>query len=99
MASEPDERAADGAGEPHAGALIPLSSGVARGIQAFRRGEAILYTVRGEPAKVQELISQLDKQGVDELIALISHRSPEPLPAEDDRQKEDETEPEQQRRK
>jgi len=45
------------------------------GIQAFRRGDFILYTVRGEPAKVLELMGQLDRQGVGEVVALISHHA------------------------
>ena len=35
----------------------------------------ILYTVRGGPAKVQELIGELGRRGVGELVALISHRA------------------------
>ena len=56
--------------------LAPLYSplDVSKGLQAYRRGEAILYTVRGEPAKVQELIDALDDQGVNEVVALVSHR-------------------------
>jgi len=58
------------------GSLVPLYSplDVRRGIQAYRRGDVILYTVRGEPRKVQELIGELDRRGVGELVALVSHR-------------------------
>jgi len=58
------------------GSLVPLYSplDVTRGIQAYRRGDIILYTVRGEPSKVQELIGELDRRGVSELVALVSHR-------------------------
>ena len=58
------------------GSLVPLYSplDVSRGIQAYRRGDVILYTVRGEPRKVQELIGELDRRGVSELVALVSHR-------------------------
>ncbi|MHC4788905.1 MAG: hypothetical protein ACYS8K_06845 [Planctomycetota bacterium] len=68
--------------EPHAGSLVPFYGvpGIAPGIQAFRRGNIILYTVRGEPQKVLELMGQLDKQGVDEVVALISHEAAEELP-------------------
>ena len=61
----------------HAGSLVPLYSplDVTRGIQAYRRGDMILYTVRGEPGKVQELIGELGRRGVNELVALISHRA------------------------
>ncbi|MBS3761677.1 MAG: hypothetical protein KGZ25_00105 [Planctomycetes bacterium] len=34
----------------------------------------ILYTIRGEPAKVQELIQELDERGTEEVVALVSHR-------------------------
>jgi hypothetical protein len=59
------------------GALVPFYGvpGVTPGIQAFRRGNIILYTVRGEPKEVQALIGQLDQQGVGEVVALISHRA------------------------
>jgi len=58
-------------------ALVPIygSPDIAKGIQAYRRGDAILYTVRGEPRLVRELMGELDKHGVDEVIALITHPS------------------------
>ncbi len=57
--------------------LVPLYSplDVSRGLQAFRRGDVILYTVRGKPDKVHELIEELDKKGVNDVVALISHRT------------------------
>jgi len=57
--------------------LVPMYVGrdVDRGIQAFRRGDMILYTVRGEPDEVQELVGELNKRGVNEVVALISHQS------------------------
>ena len=57
--------------------LVPMYAGqdVDQGIQAFRRGEMILYTVRGEPHEVQELVDELNKKGVNEVVALISHQS------------------------
>lgn len=60
--------------------LVPLYSplDVSKGLQAYRRGEMILYTVRGEPSKVQELISELDGQGVNEVVALVSHHADQP---------------------
>ncbi len=65
--------------EAQGGALVPMygAPGVTTGIQAFRRGDVILYTVRGEPKEVQALIGQLDRQGVGEVVALISHRAEE----------------------
>ncbi len=59
------------------GSLVPVYAGrdIARGVQAYRRGNVILYTVRGEPREVQELVGELDKDGVEEVVALISHRS------------------------
>ncbi len=64
---------------PHGGSLVPFRGvpGIAPGIQAFRRGDVILYTVRGEPEKVQELMERLDAQGVGEVAALITHRTDE----------------------
>lgn len=60
--------------------LVPLYSplDVSKGLQAFRRGDMILYTVRGEPEKVQELIRELDGKGVNEVVALVSHPAQEP---------------------
>jgi hypothetical protein len=57
--------------------LVPLYSplDVTKGIQAYRRGDMILYTIKGEPEKVQELIGELNNTGVDELVAFVSHRS------------------------
>jgi hypothetical protein len=57
---------------PQPASLVPVH-GVEPGIQAYRRGELILYTVRGEPDQVRELIGKLDEAGVSEVIALISH--------------------------
>lgn len=81
--------------------LVPLYSplDVAKGLQAYRRGEMILYTVRGEPEKVQELISELDGRGVNEVVALVSHHADQPEdvhtvdaePAEKDASDEPET--------
>jgi hypothetical protein len=60
--------------------LVPLYSplDVSKGLQAYRRGDMILYTVRGEPDKVQELLTELDGRGVGEVVALVSHRAEEP---------------------
>ncbi len=60
--------------------LVPLYSplDVSKGLQAYRRGDMILYTVRGKPEKVQELISELDGRGVNEVVALVSHHSDQP---------------------
>ncbi|MCK4283393.1 MAG: hypothetical protein KAX44_03670 [Candidatus Brocadiae bacterium] len=60
--------------EAQAGALVPLYGGaIVPGIQAFRRDDIILYTIRGEPKEVLELVGELDRQGVGEVVALISH--------------------------
>ena len=76
-AAEPESRDRDDRTEGQGGPLVPLYGfpGVARGVQAFRRGDVILYTVRGEPDQVMELVGQLHKQGVREVAALISHHA------------------------
>jgi hypothetical protein len=63
--------------EPHAGSLVPIQGApaIVPGIQAFRRGDVILYTVRGEPAEVQELMGKLSDDNVGEVVALISHQA------------------------
>ncbi|MFP4176829.1 MAG: hypothetical protein ACOCR1_02530 [Planctomycetota bacterium] len=60
--------------------LVPLYSplDVSKGLQAYRRGEMVLYTVRGEPEKVQQLMDELDGRGVGEVVALVSHRADQP---------------------
>lgn len=75
--------------DPHV-SLAPVYSplDVTRGIQAYRRGDMILYTIRGEPSEVLELIGELDRRGVSEVVALVSHRaddaeSDEPRPEAD----------------
>ena len=75
MPSEPQDMEKAEAGDAHAGALVPFHAGIVRGVQAIRQGQAILYTVRGEPKQVQELITQLDADGVEEVIAVISHET------------------------
>jgi hypothetical protein len=72
--------------EAVAGPLVPIEGGppILPGIQAFRRGDIVLYTVRGEPSEVQELMGRLDKEQVGEVIALISHHAQdEPPPAQE----------------
>lgn len=63
--------------EAHAVSLVPLQGApaIVPGIQAFRRGDVILYTVRGEPAEVQELMGKLSDDNVGEVVALISHQA------------------------
>ena len=77
-----------GNAKPQAGPLVPFYDvpGMFRGIQALRRGDMILYTIRGEPEAVIELMAQLDKKGVSEVVALISHQADvaEALPPEHD---------------
>jgi len=71
---EPPDEPQDGATR---GALVPTYgvSAIVPGTQAFRRDDVIFYTVRGEPQKVQELMGMLDREGVDEVVALISHQA------------------------
>jgi hypothetical protein len=61
----------------HAVSLVPIKGApaIVPGIQAFRRGDLILYTVRGEPAEVQELMARLSEDNVGEVVALISHQA------------------------
>ena len=63
--------------ETQALSLVPLQGAPAiiPGIQAFRRGDVVLYTVRGEPAEVQELMAKLSDDNVGEVVALISHQA------------------------
>jgi len=71
------ETTEDGADEePRGGSLAPLYSrtDIVPGVQAVRRGNMILYSVRGEPAVVQELIGRLNREGIKEIVAFISHR-------------------------
>jgi hypothetical protein len=67
----------NGNAESRAGPLVPLYGApmTAPGIQAFRRGNLILYTVRGEPRKVLELMGRLDEEGISEVVALITHHA------------------------
>ena len=70
MPSRPDDASAPlTPTDSAAGALVPIDDSVVKGIQAWRRGDAILYTVRGEPREVGELILELEGQGIDEIIA------------------------------
>jgi len=72
--------------EAAAGTLVPLyGSPIVPGVQAFRRGDVILYTIRAEPKEVAELVARLDKEGVGEVVALISHpaRRPEEQPPDE----------------
>ena len=83
MKKEPE--ADKGELDPHM-SLAPIYSplDVTRGIQAYRRGDMILYTIRGEPSEVQELIAELDRRGVGEVVALVSHRAAEDRSGEED---------------
>ncbi|NLW51232.1 MAG: hypothetical protein GXY85_10415 [Candidatus Brocadiaceae bacterium] len=78
---KPQKPPADPLPEPQgsepAGALVPTYgvSAVVPGMQAFRRDNVIFYTVRGEPEKVLELVGMLDRNGVNEVVALISHQA------------------------
>jgi hypothetical protein len=83
MAPDPQKRVKGSSQEAQAGPLVPLygAAEIVRGIQAFRRGDQILYTIRGEPRQVLELMGQLDRQGVPEVLALISHAA-QPAPAD-----------------
>jgi hypothetical protein len=72
--------------ESQALSLVPLQGApaIVPGIQAFRRGDVILYTVRGEPAEVQELMARLTDDNVGEVVALISHQATDDEEAEQD---------------
>ncbi len=76
MPQNPDERN-DPIDESQPGPLVPIYGGsdIVPGIQAFRRGNMILYSVRGEPDVVKELMGQLHKDGVEEVVAFISHHT------------------------
>jgi len=75
----PDQTREPPTGDPPAGPLVPVYGvpGIAPGVQAFRRGGMILYTVRGEPKEVQDLMGRLGEKGVGEVVALISHSAEE----------------------
>jgi hypothetical protein len=62
-----------GAAEAHTLAPMVQRGDIASGIQAFRRGEMVIYTVRGDPETVRELMSELERQGVGPVVALVSH--------------------------
>lgn len=85
MAREPEDNDKSPIDEERPGPLVPLYGGreIVPGIQAYRRGNAILYSVRGEPELVQELLGKLGEDGVDEVIAFISHRTEPALPAKE----------------
>jgi len=90
--AQPEKSDDTGEEQVPAGSLVPLyTSPIVPGIQAFRRGDIILYTIRGEPAQVLDLIGQLDKDGVDEVVALISHQTQpqEPPAGQEKREKQD----------
>ncbi len=91
MDNEPEENGGSPSAEAPAGPLVPIEGGppIVPGIQAFRRGDIVLYTVRGEPSEVQELMGQLDKEQVGEVIALISHHAQDEPPAETEERPEE----------
>jgi hypothetical protein len=62
---------------PEEHSLVPLYSplDVSRGLRGYRRGNMILYTVRGRPDEVMDLIDELKGRGVGEIVALVSHRA------------------------
>jgi hypothetical protein len=62
---------------PIAEAPAPMYGGVTEGVQAYRRGDVVVYTVRGGPGDVRELLDLLERDGAEEVVALISHRPPE----------------------
>jgi hypothetical protein len=86
MDRDPEESSQSPLEEARPGPLVPIEGGppIMPGIQAFRRGDIVLYTVRGEPREVQELMGQLDREQVGEVIALISHHAQDEPPDEDD---------------
>ncbi len=92
MAPEPEDSDENPVDEERPGPLVPLPVGgreIVHGIQAFRRGDAILYSVRGEPELVRELMGRLGQDGVEEVVAFISHQiEPGPAPREPDAEDE-----------
>jgi hypothetical protein len=90
--TEPDEPPEDTQDGQPRGALVPTYgvSAIVPGTQAFRRDNVIFYTVRGEPRKVLELMGMLDRQGVNEVVALISHQVDGGLEEEEEPRAEDE---------
>ncbi len=77
MASESEQTGDQSAENVRPGQLVPLYGGtdIVPGVQAFRRGDIVLYSVRGEPEVVRELVGKLGEEGVDEVVAFISHRT------------------------
>ncbi len=77
MTPKPEQKDNDPTDQSQPGPLVPIYGGseIVPGIQAFRRGDMILYSVRGEPEVVRELMGQLHKEGVEEVVAFISHRT------------------------
>ncbi len=63
--------------QEHPHSLVPMSSpfDATRGIRAYRRGPTIVYTVRGEPDEVMELIGELKGRGVREIGAFVFHQA------------------------
>lgn len=61
-------------------ALVPIEhhADIVEGVQAYRRGDMIFYTVRGEPAVVKKLMGELSRSGVGQVVALISHPAAKP---------------------
>ncbi len=89
--AQPAESEDTGGEEARAGSLVPLyASAIVPGVQAFRKGDIILYTIRGEPAQVLELVGQLDKEGVEEVVALISHPAQEEQPRPEEEEPDEE---------
>ena len=84
MGREPDKASRSPSAQPTPGPLVPIAGvpAIVPGIQAFRRGDVVLYTVRGEPSQVLELMGRLDKERVGEVVALISHHAQDDAPPE-----------------
>ncbi|HOX38229.1 MAG TPA: hypothetical protein PL033_09595 [Candidatus Brocadiia bacterium] len=64
------ERVAEGAALP-----AGIDDGINRGVQGYRRGDTVVYTVRGDPEEVVRLVQELKKWGVPEVVALVSHQT------------------------
>ncbi|MGD2174334.1 MAG: hypothetical protein PVJ27_02940 [Candidatus Brocadiaceae bacterium] len=79
MASDSEDTDRTPTEDAPAGSLVPVygSTDIVPGIQAFRRGGMVLYTVRGEPELVRQLLGRLGEDGVEEVVAFISHRQEE----------------------
>lgn len=91
MGRNPEETNEPPSAQSPPGPLVPIVGvpAIVPGIQAFRRGNVVLYTVRGEPRQVLELMGRLDKERIGEVVALISHHAQDEPPPEPEEEPEE----------